>query len=569
MKPPATARPLASGEDFGGAGSPRRAVDSGLSAKSFKKCFVLILAATALALVLRLPRLEQRPMHGDEAIHGVKFGQLLEEGVYTYDPNEYHGPTLNYFTLIPAWLSSAEKLTDISERTVRIVPVFFGVLIVLLLLLMFDGLGPRTIICAAVLTAISPAMVFYSRYYIQEMLLVCFSFGVITCGWRYTQSKKIGWVLLTGLFLGLMYATKETCIISFGSMFLALLIVLLLQRRKDTSLNTVKTIKASHLVVGIAAAVVVSALFHSSFLTNPKGILDSVHTYTIYFSRSGHNSLHIHPWYYYLKMLIWSKYGDGPLWSEGLIVFLAVVGFIVAMRGKNLPNVNVHLLRFIAFYTVIMTTLYSAIPYKTPWCMLGFLHGMILLAGVGAVTLVRLMPNVLPRLIVIFLLIGGSLHLTWQAYLSNYKYYADTRNPYVYAHPTTDVFAMVQRVKEIAGVHEDGFNMHIQVICPSSDYWPLPWYLRYFPRAGYWGDVDMDVSAAPVIIASASVEQELIKKLYELPPPGKKNLYVPLFDTYMELRPQIELRGYVIKKLWDRFQQSQARPIQSQTTGEK
>lgn len=201
--------------------------------------------------------------------------------------------------------------------------------------------------------------------------------------------------------------------------------------------------------------------------------------------------------------------------------------------------------------------------------MLGFLHGMILLAGVGVVTLVRLMPNVLLRLIVIFLLIGGSLHLTWQAYLSNYKYYADTRNPYVYAHPTTDVFAMVQRVKEIAGVHEDGFNMHIQVICPSSDYWPLPWYLRYFPRAGYWGDVDMDVSAAPVIIASASVEQELIKKLYELPPPGKKNLYVPLFDTYMELRPQIELRGYVIKELWDRFQQSQARPIQSQTTGEK
>ena len=118
--------------------------DSGFSVKSFKKCCFLILAAVILAIALRLPKLEQRPMHGDEAVHGIKFGELLAEGVYTYDPNEYHGPTLNYLTLIPAWLSSAEKLTEVSERTLRIVPVFFGVLLVLLLLLIADGLGPAS-----------------------------------------------------------------------------------------------------------------------------------------------------------------------------------------------------------------------------------------------------------------------------------------------------------------------------------------------------------------------------------------------------------------------------------------
>ncbi|HCO96692.1 MAG TPA: hypothetical protein DIU00_22595, partial [Phycisphaerales bacterium] len=127
---------------------------------------VLILAATIGAVVLRLPRLQQRPMHGDEAIHAFKLGQLLEQG-YRYDPNEYHGPTLNYLTLIPAWLSNAQKFADLGEITLRIVPVFFGVLIVLLLLLMLDGLGRAGSICAAVLTAVSPAMVYYSRYYIQ------------------------------------------------------------------------------------------------------------------------------------------------------------------------------------------------------------------------------------------------------------------------------------------------------------------------------------------------------------------------------------------------------------------
>ena len=101
-----------------------------------KKGCVLILAATIVALALRLPRLQQRPMHGDEAVHASKFGELLEEGVYAYDPDEYHGPTLNYLTLIPSGLTGAKNLVQISEFTLRIVPVFFGVFMVLLLLLL-------------------------------------------------------------------------------------------------------------------------------------------------------------------------------------------------------------------------------------------------------------------------------------------------------------------------------------------------------------------------------------------------------------------------------------------------
>ena len=164
-----------------------------------KKCCVLILAATIVALILRLPRLGQRPMHGDEAVHAIKFGQLLEEGTYAYDPDEYHGPTLNYLTLIPARLASATKLTQVTELILRIVPVFFGVLLVLLLLLAADGLAPGAAIYAAILTAISPSMVFYSRYYIQEMLLVCFTFGAIACAYRYTQNKNLLWAILTGI----------------------------------------------------------------------------------------------------------------------------------------------------------------------------------------------------------------------------------------------------------------------------------------------------------------------------------------------------------------------------------
>jgi uncharacterized protein (TIGR03663 family) len=526
------------------------------------------LAVTIIALVLRVPRLRHRPMHGDEAVHAIKFGELLEKGVYTYDPNEYHGPTLNYLTLIPAWLTGATTLAQVTEFTLRIVPVFFGVCLVLLLLLVVRGLGTGAAVYAAVLTAISPAMVFYSRYYIQEMLLVCFTFGAIVSGYRYTLNRSIFWALSAGVFLGLMDATKETCVIAFGSMALALVLVVLMRRQKGSFITAVKAVQPSHLAAGLAAAVVVSVLFYSSFLSNPAGILDSIRTYTTYLHRANGGALHIHPWDYYLRMLIYFRSDGGPIWTEALIVVLAVVGFIAAMTKKGLSSAaNVQFLRFLAFYTLTMTAIYSAIPYKTPWCMLGFLHGMILLAGVGAVVLVRLAPNVLPRLIVLGLLVEASANLGWEAYRANYEYDSDSRNPYVYAHPTPEIFTLVDRVEEMARAlkalsqeQPDKVKMCIQVICPGHDYWPLPWYFRGLPPGTViWSDhVDPDTDAAPLIIASPAVEPALTRKLYTLTPLEKRQMYMFLFDKpyYVWLRPQVKLVGFVRRDLWEYAQQS-------------
>jgi len=494
-------------------------------------------------------------MHGDEAIHAEKFGRLLEHGTYTYDPNEYHGPALNYLSLVPAWLSSAKKLTQVTEFTLRVVPVFFGLLLVVLLLLVLDGLGRTCAVCTAVLTVVSPAMVFYSRYYIMEILLVSFSFGVIVCGYRYVQSRNIFWAILTGVFLGLMHATKETCIIAFGSMLASGLVIRFLPYERRGA----RKIDLWHVLAGLVVAAAVSVLFYSSFFSNPQGVLDSFRTYATYLSRGGHNSTHIHPWHYYLKMLLYFRYGAGPAWSEAFIIILAVAGFIVATSRRTLVAASQSLFKFIAFYTLIMTVAYSAIPYKTTWCMLGFLHGMILLAGVGAAAMIKLAPNVLARAVVILLLIASGSHLAWQAYLANYVYYADSRNPYVYAHPTTEVFTVVQRVQELAKVNPDGYAMHIQVICPGDDYWPLPWYFRFFTSVEYGNNVDANTPAAPVIIASSSLEDAIAKKLYEQTPFQQRQLYMYIFDKpyYVWLRPKVKLIGLVRKDLWQRWQGGQ------------
>jgi len=47
--------------------------------------------------------------------------------------------------------------------------------------------------------------------------------------------------------------------------------------------------------------------------------------------------------------------------------------------------------------------------------------------------------------------------------------------------------------------------------------------------------------------------------MYAVPPPGQRDLYVPLFDHPMDLRPGVEIRGYVKNDLWEKFR-DQERP---------
>ena len=135
----------------------------------------LVAVALAAGLALRLARLDVRPMHHDEANQAVKFGALVERSQYRYDTHDHHGPTLYYLTLPAAWLRGQATLASLDERTLRAVPAVFGAATILLLPLLTSGIGRTAVASAAVLMALSPAMVFYSRMYIQESMFACFA----------------------------------------------------------------------------------------------------------------------------------------------------------------------------------------------------------------------------------------------------------------------------------------------------------------------------------------------------------------------------------------------------------
>ena len=100
-----------------------------------------ILAAVLIALSLRLYDISNRPLHNDEAVNSVKLKYLLEEGEFKYDPIEYHGPTLYYFSLASGWLFGADQFKDLDEVIIRIVPVVFSLLFFFILYLLRDSIS--------------------------------------------------------------------------------------------------------------------------------------------------------------------------------------------------------------------------------------------------------------------------------------------------------------------------------------------------------------------------------------------------------------------------------------------
>ena len=99
--------------------------------------------------------------------------------------------------------------------------------------------------------------------------------------------------------------------------------------------------------------------------------------------------------------------------------------------------------------------------------------------------------------------------------------------------------------------------MVIKVIAPDYDYWPLPFYLRRFPRCGYWPKPDPTqpggmelIPADPdadMIIASTQVADELGKRF--------RGQY---FTETRGLRPAVLLNVFIRRELWDAFLTRQA-----------
>ncbi len=141
---------------------------------------------TAIAAFLRFFWLELKPFHHDEGVNGFFLTNLVRDGVYKYDPANYHGPTLYYIALPFA------KLFGLETIPMRVSVGIFGVLTVVLALYLWRYIGKTGSIFAALFIALSPGMVYISRYFIHEIFFVFLSLALVISVLFFIEKRSAG-----------------------------------------------------------------------------------------------------------------------------------------------------------------------------------------------------------------------------------------------------------------------------------------------------------------------------------------------------------------------------------------
>lgn len=504
-----------------------------------------------LAAALRLPQLSARPMHSDEAINADKLGVLLERGEYRYSSADYHGPTLIYATWALARAEGITHYVDLSETTLRLIPALAGILLVGMHIFLVRYIGLIGAAASALLTAVSPAMVYYSRVYIHEMLLVVFTFACLLASLLYWERRRAALAVAAGICAGLMFATKETAIIPLTCMAIAAAVAAAMQWRRNGHSPMLRS-WLGHAVLALGVAFCTSALLVSSFFANPRGITDLILSYRGYLLRgSGVGTAHVHPWSYYLQLMNYYRAEGGPMFTEAFITILAIAGIVVVIRRCAQGRSGFRFQLFMAVYCVAMAAAYSLLPYKVPWNFLGPIHAMILLGGTALAALYGIVRRKSVKAVTAALLLLGCGHLGWQAWMGSFRFGSDPGNPWVYAQSGKDVFTIVRKLELLSSTYPAGRAEIPIAIVSRENLWPLPWYLRHFKRVQWWNGVSDTAPLAPVYLITPDMEPALIHRLYEVPPPGQRDLYMNLFDQPVELRPGVELRGYAQLSVWE------------------
>lgn len=538
-----------------------------MSARAWKLASLLILA---VATFLRVYDLTLKPMHHDESVNGFFLTRLLREGIYQYDPANYHGPSIYYFALLSV------VLFGLNTIAIRLVTVVFGVATVWLALCLRRYVGTVGALAAAGLIAISPGAVYLSRYFIHESLVVFFTFGLIVAAlkyyereppaeenktssiialvagvalvasslaavyrpqyfraellliilsaiavvqslWHYDGRRSI-YLILAALSAGLLFASKETALVTVVVLGLALAstaIYMWLMRNSAAAKKQRRRVgKGAQAVEGWLAPTIerlggwehfglmlliavtifafVNVLFYSSFFTNAKGVADSLQTYMIW-AKTGKQE-HVHP---FAQHFMWLVGEESP------ILMLGIIGATIAV-----VQANNRFALFTAQWGFGLLAAYSLVPYKTPWLLLNFIIPLAIAGGYAINEFYSWNKGGEQRFVWI-IVIAAVACMGYQTIKLNFIHYDDENYVYVYGHTYREFLPMVDEIKRLG--QQTGLKEDLDIAVLSPDYWPLPWYLRDYKRVGYYGQASQTNSS--LVIINTTQEPSLLPML--------------------------------------------------------
>ncbi len=197
------------------------------------------LGIVVVGALLRFWGLGDKPLHHDESLHAYFSLQLLHNmqdwvscfrgatTCYHYDPL-LHGPFQFHFIAlvyqISAWVQAPDQ--GVNTTTVRILAATLGTAMIGLPYFLRDYLGRWGAWLACFLVAVSPSMVYFSRFAREDIYMAFFTLLMVVAAGRYVRDRQLRWVVIGALAFSFSYATKEATFLTiaiFGSFLLGVL----------------------------------------------------------------------------------------------------------------------------------------------------------------------------------------------------------------------------------------------------------------------------------------------------------------------------------------------------------
>ncbi len=155
-------------------------------------------------------------MSHDESLHTVYSWKLFDGQGYRHDPM-MHGPLKFHLTAL------AYFLFGVNDWSSRIAIALFGIAMVWIAWMLRPLIGKVGAFLVGLMFAISPALLFHSRYIRDEVALCALLVLMSVTIFRYLQTRQARWLYGTAVVLALAFTTMEASFI-FGGIFGAFLI---------------------------------------------------------------------------------------------------------------------------------------------------------------------------------------------------------------------------------------------------------------------------------------------------------------------------------------------------------
>lgn len=449
---------------------------------TFERIFLLIII---IALFLRFWQLDLKLLHHDEAIHSWFSYELLTKGAWIYDPS-YHGPFLYYVT------AGMFSFFGDSDLVARLLPALFGTLLIPLVYFInrIGYLNKNQAIFAALFLAISPDMVYFSRFLRHDIFMLLFSLLLLVALLYYFERGQTRFAIIAAIAIaGALCCKEEMPVILF--IFASFFIYAVWKGRFILPSRWKMDLLFSVIIVAALMSILYSG-FGVHIETIQSGWLEAIkHWYAM------HNQQRLGgPWFFYIPIY---------LLYELPIFILALIGTIQFIIRDLRPSVLFTRLKNWLLYTrtgslsisvLAATSLqqlktqikdYSKSDEFFRFCIYWMLFSIAFYAYVGEKVPWLLIHQLLPMCFIavyklnwqkiIIAIVGCAflIMMTWHvAFIP-----VDINEPIVQVQNSEDMRQVMQLM-----------DTSDHVVVASKDYWPLPWYYRgeRWNRVKFYGD---------------------------------------------------------------------------------